>query len=37
NTGFLNGVTAYTLIIEATIDSGNEDLYFDQMLVYTID
>jgi hypothetical protein len=37
NTGFLNGVTAYTLIIEAANDSGNEDLYFDQMLVYTID
>jgi hypothetical protein len=37
NTGFLTGVTAYTLIIEAAIDSGNEDLYFDQMLVYITD
>lgn len=34
NTGFLAGVTAYTLIIEAAVDSGNEDLYFDQMLVF---
>jgi hypothetical protein len=37
NTGFLTGVTAYTLIIEAAIDSGNEDVYFDQMLVYITD
>lgn len=34
DTGFLDNIAAYTLIIEAVVDSGNEDIYFDQMLVY---
>lgn len=34
DSGFLPDVVAYTLIIETNIDSGAEDIYFDQMLVY---
>ncbi len=34
DSGFLSNISAYTLTIEATIDSGNEDIYFDEMLVY---
>lgn len=34
DSGFLEDIVAYTLIIETNIDSGAEDIYFDQMLVY---
>lgn len=34
DSGFLDNVTAYTLIIEIAVDGGSEDTYFDQMLVY---
>lgn len=34
DSGFLDNITAYTLIIDAEIDSGNEEIYFDSMLVY---
>ncbi len=34
DSGFLNDVVAYTLIVETNIDSGAEDVYLDQMLVY---
>ncbi|MEM9361453.1 MAG: hypothetical protein AAGA43_02410 [Bacteroidota bacterium] len=34
DTGFLIDVVSYTLIVETNIDSGAEDVYFDQMLVY---
>jgi len=34
DSGFIDGVTAYTLIIDSEIDSGSEEFYFDQMLVY---
>ncbi|TXN36776.1 hypothetical protein FVB32_00380 [Flagellimonas hymeniacidonis] len=36
DSGFLTDIVAYTLIMETNIDSGNEDIYFDQMLVYTV-
>lgn len=34
DSGYLEGIEAYTLIIDVAIDSGNEEIYFDQMLVY---
>lgn len=34
DSGLLDGVTAYTLIIDAEMDSGNEQIYFDRMSVY---
>lgn len=34
DSGFLENSTAYTLVIEAAVESGNEDIYFDEMLVY---
>ncbi len=37
STGFLDNVTAYTLVITVQVDSGLEDIYFDQMLVFVPD
>ena len=34
DSGFLEGVTSYQLIIDSEIDSTNEEIYFDGMLVY---
>lgn len=35
SSGFLADISAYTMVIEANVDSGNEDLYFDEMLIFT--
>ncbi|WP_394749911.1 hypothetical protein [Spongiimicrobium salis] len=37
DTGFMPDVVSYVLIIEAVVDSGNEDIYFDEMLVFIPD
>lgn len=37
DSGFLDKITAYTLIIDSEIDSGSEEIYFDQMLIYVPD
>lgn len=35
DSGFLNDITSYQLIIDSETDSGNEEIYFDEMLIYT--
>ncbi len=34
DSGFLDNVTSYQLIIDSEIDSSSEEIYFDEMLVY---
>jgi hypothetical protein len=34
DTGFLDGITSYEVIIETEVDFGGEDIYWDNLLIY---